>query len=174
MIFFTSDQHFGHKNIIKHCDRPYSSVYEMDEDIIKRWNDVVGLGDLVYCLGDFTLGKDVNKYLDRLRGTVKFITVPFHHDRGWVGTKIYPAIEEIVKDDATIVMCHYPFAVWDKSHYGSWHLYGHVHNKEFVLPGFSMNVGVDHNLFTPVSLGEVEYRMIELGWYPGWKAEWIR
>lgn len=68
-IFFSSDHHFGHANIIRYCDRPYDSVEAMNEDLIERWNRVVGLTDLVYSLGDFsmTLGA-VERITPRLNG----------------------------------------------------------------------------------------------------------
>jgi calcineurin-like phosphoesterase family protein len=47
-IFFTADQHFGHKNIIKYCNRPFSSVEEMNKVMIDRWNEIVGKEDTVY------------------------------------------------------------------------------------------------------------------------------
>ena len=50
--FFTSDLHFGHENVIKFDERPFNSVEEMDEELIKRWNNKVGKGDIVYVLGD--------------------------------------------------------------------------------------------------------------------------
>ena len=57
MIFFTSDHHFYHSNIIKYCQRPFHSVEEMNEEMIRRWNSVVGVDDTVYYLGDFSLAK---------------------------------------------------------------------------------------------------------------------
>lgn len=55
-IWFTSDTHFGHANIIKYCNRPYKDTEEMNADLIKRWNSTVGKDDLVWHLGDFSLG----------------------------------------------------------------------------------------------------------------------
>lgn len=52
-VWFTADTHFGHRNILKHCDRPFGSVKEMDEALIAMWNAVVGLNDDVWHLGDF-------------------------------------------------------------------------------------------------------------------------
>ena len=53
MLFFTSDLHLGHANIIRYCDRPFANVGEMDAELIRRWNETVGEEDVVYFLGDF-------------------------------------------------------------------------------------------------------------------------
>jgi len=55
-VFFTSDTHFNHVNIIKYCSRPFSSVEEMNREMIARWNSVVGPEDTVFHLGDFAMG----------------------------------------------------------------------------------------------------------------------
>lgn len=79
MIFFTSDLHLNHANVIKYCNRPFSSVEEMNEMLIKNWNEVVGPDDIVYCLGDFTMAsKPVADFTNRLNGT-KYL-VPGNHD----------------------------------------------------------------------------------------------
>jgi len=57
-MFFTADSHFGHANIIKYCNRPFNSVDEMDETMVRRWNSVVEPSDVVYHLGDFALCKN--------------------------------------------------------------------------------------------------------------------
>ena len=51
-IYFTGDLHFGHENVLRFDGRPFSSVEEMDEELISRWNNKVGKGDIVYILGD--------------------------------------------------------------------------------------------------------------------------
>src|ERR1041384_7607900 len=80
-IFFTSDTHFGHHSAIVHCQRPYASIDEMDDDLIARWNAMVGPSDTVYHLGDFCLHPDLEAswYLDRLNGTVHLLEG--NHDR---------------------------------------------------------------------------------------------
>ena len=173
MIWFTEGHHFSHANIIRYCNRPFSSVEEMDEEMIARWNSRVNKNEVVYHLGDFTLGDDANKYVRRLNGEIRFVTVPFHHDARWLEHWAFfekiPAMLAIKHGNEIIIMCHYPIAVWDRKHHGSWHLYGHIHNKDFILPGFAMNVGVDFHDFYPVSYDEVKQHMVDLGWYPGWR-----
>lgn len=83
--FFTSDLHFGHRNVIAFCDRPYKDVDEMNAAIIKQWNSQVGPDDEVYFLGDFGINK--RKALDeKLVGSlngIKYIILG-NHDSGFV------------------------------------------------------------------------------------------
>src|SRR5258708_12137402 len=60
-VYFTSDTHFGHANIIRYCDRPFATVEEMDEAMIANWNAVVGRGDDVWHLGDFGWSRDATR-----------------------------------------------------------------------------------------------------------------
>lgn len=144
MIWFTSDQHFGHANIIKYCARPFSSVEEMDETIIRNFNYRVSKGDVVYHLGDFIFG-DRGPYLKRMNGTHVFI-------RGNHDNKKYkdPYIREIKIEGQHIVLCHYAMRVWNRSHHGSWNLYGHSHGT-LVPQRLQMDVGVDSNGYYPIS-----------------------
>ena len=74
-FFFTADEHYGHTNIINYCDRPFSSVEEMDAEIIKRQNELVGPQDVVIHAGDFTLSNKpfAENYIKRLNGTHIFL-----------------------------------------------------------------------------------------------------
>ena len=79
MIYFSSDQHYYHNNVIRYCKRPYSTVEEMNEDMVKKWNSVVKPEDTVYVLGDFSLAfRSVEIFAFRLNGT-RFL-VPGNHD----------------------------------------------------------------------------------------------
>lgn len=79
MIYFTSDNHFYHQNVIKYCKRPYLSVEEMNEDLVRKWNEVVRPDDTVYILGDFALAfRAVEIFPMRLMGNK--ILVPGNHD----------------------------------------------------------------------------------------------
>lgn len=77
-IYFSSDHHFFHNNVIKYCNRPYSSVEEMNQDFIQKWNSVVKPEDTVWYLGDFSLGKNaVREITPRLNGS-KHLVVGNH------------------------------------------------------------------------------------------------
>lgn len=79
MIFFTSDLHLWHTNVIKYCNRPFASVEEMNEMLVKYWNDTVGPDDEVYCLGDVSMAfRPIETFSYRLNG--KKYLVPGNHD----------------------------------------------------------------------------------------------
>lgn len=73
--WFTSDTHFGHKNILEYEKdaRPFSTIEEMNEVMIDRWNSVVGKKDIVFHLGDFALGRSNIKIAERLNGKKKLV-----------------------------------------------------------------------------------------------------
>lgn len=85
-IFLTADTHLGHENIIKYCDRPFESVEEMDRVLISNWNEIVGADDIVYHLGDFTLGGfiEAKQYFRQLNGHIKVLANTWHHDKRWI------------------------------------------------------------------------------------------
>lgn len=161
--FFTADLHLGHGKILEYCNRPFLNVAEMDYELIRRWNVVVGQDDRVYHIGDFTLrGVDAFRdYASQLNGWISFL--PGSHDRGWINhdglgdrVKVLPPIAEIEIDKKHIVLCHYAMRVWNRSHYGALHLYGHSHGMLPGLPYSSMDVGVDTKpAYTPYSLDEI-------------------
>ena len=69
-IFFVSDTHFAHENIIKYCNRPFKSIEEHDEALIERWNEKIDKDDIVFHLGDFAFASEeyIKSILDRLNG----------------------------------------------------------------------------------------------------------
>lgn len=87
--WFTTDTHFGHENMIRFCKRPFSSAVEMDERLIKNWNQVVGPNDIDCHLGDFTLaGKImVRKCFQRLNGKIQVI--PGEYYKRWLKKGTY-------------------------------------------------------------------------------------
>lgn len=74
-VWFTSDTHFWHENIIRFCNRPFSSIQEMNEELIRRWNETVPEEGVVFHLGDFAFGgaKEWNEVMFRLNGKIYLI-----------------------------------------------------------------------------------------------------
>lgn len=131
--FFTSDLHFGHKNVIRFDNRPFTSVEQMDETIIRNWNNKVSHKDLVYILGDISWHNDKKtcEILERLKGCK--VLIKGNHDRLHGNTKKY--FEEIadykeitLPGNIHITLCHYPIVFFNRHHYGAYMFYGHVHN----------------------------------------------
>ena len=185
-VFFTSDTHFSHSNIIKYCDRPYASTDEMDADLIRRWNDKVGKNDIVFHLGDFGMvnQKKLEEIVNKLNGRIYLIRG--NHDRSWNTDGMFELVREsmTVNIDGVIVhMSHHPLL-----NYGCEvvegkrlvQLYGHVHTREKMRPYDKLrtamtawnqyDVGVDNNNYVPVSFIEVmdivrERRRVEKGFW---------
>lgn len=183
-IWFGSDHHFGHKNIITYCNRPFESVEEMDEILIQNHNELVKPGDFFYHLGDLALGsfEDSIKKAKRLQGHKALI--PGNHDRVWSTlkesriAKYKPMYEEagfdILPEQFTVgvfmekaktlaLLSHLPSEgdSQKEERYADMRpetdlpiLCGHVHD-EWATKGRNFNVGVDVHDFRPVHLDEV-------------------
>ena len=152
LYFFTADEHYGHANIIRYCNRPFASSEEMDAELIKRHNAVVGPRDTVIHAGDFTLknAAEAQKYIYRLNG--QHIFIRGSHDY-WLDDGAHEIWEGKIEKQY-IVVCHYAMRVWPRSHHNSWQLFGHSHGRLEPI-GKQWDVGVDTNDFTPVSFGQL-------------------
>jgi calcineurin-like phosphoesterase family protein len=154
-IYFTSDLHLGHKNIIRLSNRPFETIEEMDAELIARYNATVKPGDTVYDLGDFSFRNPKN-YLDQLN--VQPIRIKGSHDHDIKEPRMLVIKPQGLVDgygnQISITLCHYAMRSWELSHYGSWHLYGHHHG---MLPpyGMSFDAGVDCWNYYPISLEQV-------------------
>lgn len=167
-IWFTSDTHWQHANIIAHCRRPFSTVEEMNERLIDNWNSVVARGDVVYHLGDFAItwkkhdAVGVTSLLRRLRGSIHLIYG--NHDRDAVklatGFSWQGEYKRIRVDKQPIVLFHYPIASWHGIHRDAWHLHGHCHgNLTENLSLKRLDVGVDCWNYSPVPFDVVRDEM---------------
>ncbi|NLW32955.1 MAG: phosphoesterase [Fibrobacter sp.] len=165
-IFFTSDTHFGHKNIIKYCKRPFSSVEEMDDALIENWNKKISLrGNTVYHLGDFANAHRAEKVLEyrkRLNGRIILIegTHDNFDDKKACGFTHMTPLLPIKHEGVSITLCHYALRVWPKSHFDAWHCYGHSHGRLEPI-GKSWDVGVDNNNYSPISFEELSTIMAD-------------
>ena len=173
-LWFTSDPHFNHANIIKYCNRPFTNVNEMNELLISNWNSVVKEDDIIVCGGDFSWGspKDCQNILEQLNGQ-KVLVIGNHEKSVMESAKnrdlftlglfdilnITVMDEEVSDEFQDIVVCHYPMITWDKSHRGSWQLFGHVHgmlDDNSALSPNQFDIGVDSHNFMPISYQEVK------------------
>lgn len=161
-VYVTSDTHFGHKNILQYNSdtRPWDTVEEMDDGLIKAWNAYVGNDDIVYHLGDFAFCgfQRAMEIANQLNGRI--VLIRGNHDQMFrkeqniqkaLATGKFSKIVDYVeyKNRITesghpeiVVMFHYAMRVWNRSHHGSFMLYGHSHGS---LPGVgrSVDVGID-------------------------------
>ena len=173
-VWFTSDPHFLHANIIKYCNRPFISTDEMNYKIIRNWNSVVKKDDIIFCLGDFALGretdcteilKQLNGHKVLIKGNHEKTVMSKAYNRDLFEGGIYELLEISVDDEEVsdsfqpIVLCHYPMITWNRSHRGAWQLFGHVHGTLDNNPALSSNqidVGVDSHNFEPISYQRVK------------------
>ena len=131
--FYIADWHYGHTNVIAFDNRPFLSIEQMNETLIRRWNGVVESGDIVYVLGDmFWCSASVAiPVLQKLNG--QKILIKGNHDRcndtrflkKFVKVNEYLEVED---GGRKVVLCHYPIPCFKNHFYGWYHLYGHVHN----------------------------------------------
>ncbi len=167
--FLTADLHLSHSAIIRYTGRPYINAHEMDLAILKNWNEVVPEDGEVYILGDVSFGSPgyTSSILTKMNG--KKYLVRGNHDRhvakiAYCFEWIKDYHELIVQDERnkhTIVLSHFCFRVWNKSHHGSFHAFGHSHGGLEVPNSLCMDVGVDCNNFYPISLAAFIAKMKE-------------
>jgi calcineurin-like phosphoesterase family protein len=143
----------------------------MNEALVTNWNNKVGNQDTVYMVGDISFGKEdeTKEVLTRLNG--RKVLILGNHDKvihKWKNIeRILYSIHDMLEIDVIdsdcpsgkqrIVLLHYAMRVWNKSHFGAWHLYGHSHG---TLPddpnSLSLDVGVDCHKYAPISYEEVK------------------
>ena len=180
-VFFTSDLHFGHENVLHFDNRPFSSVEEMDAELVRRWNAKVGKGDLVYVLGDLiwkSRNGDAHNLIKSLNGQI--ILIKGNHDRflhnaqakaALAGIKDYDDICVTLEDGSVrrCILSHYFIPFYNGHRYQAIHLHGHSHftdeadlelkmAKELNEIGFKSeiyNVGCMYWDYAPVTLDEI-------------------
>lgn len=137
--FFTGDLHFGHKNVLTFDNRPFATVDEMDAELIRRWNNKVGKGDLVYVLGDLiwkSRNNDAPALIKSLNGQI--ILIKGNHDRflhnskakaALAGIKDYDDICVTLEDGTQrrVIISHYFIPMYIGHRYNAIHLHAHSH-----------------------------------------------
>lgn len=172
-IFITSDIHFCHNKPFLYEPRDFTSIEEMNEAIVERWNEVVKPNDTVYNLGDFAMN-DVDAaipYIKRLNGNI--IWIAGNHDSSmkidkilgacWERELSYIGYADMLKiHKFNFYLSHYPTLTSNMDDTGLQHrvisLHGHTHQKtNFLYPDnpFMYHVGVDSHNCYPVNIEEV-------------------
>ena len=175
-VWFTSDTHFGHENIIRFCNRPFSNAQEMNAELIRRWRDTVPEDGIEFHLGDFAHGSSRlwNHILCVLPGR-KYLILG-NHDMKSVSQGFMSLFELVTQQmtirvgGQTIVLNHNPFLCHGGSYRNVWQLFGHVHSGPVSHTGIDhprlnmlfplqYDVGVNNNNFRPVSFAEVKAKI---------------
>ena len=179
-IWFSSDHHFFHSNIIKYCNRPFETVEEMNQALIDNWNSVIGPDDHVYHLGDFCFG-NVEKWNTVLapgvlNGHIHLILGNHDPDRVFREGTLFERFDSIdyqkilIIEGWTVILNHFPFLSFSNNLDNKvLQLLGHIHSGPGelgnILPeGYKLqwnqyDVGVDNNGYIPVSWAQVKERM---------------
>lgn len=179
-IFFVSDTHYGHSNIIKFCDRPFKDVEEMDYKLIEAWNKKVPADGLVFHLGDFAWGgyEFWKKIRNQLNGDI--ILIKGNHDQKNMSTTAeqelfkYATWQMLIEvEGRKVLLNHFPFlcyaGVYREPKKLVYQCYGHVHSgldkKGQDLPRLvytypmQYDVGVDNNNYEPISWEELNNKI---------------
>ena len=175
-VYFTSDTHFGHENIIRYCNRPFRNAEEMNAELIRRWRETVPEDGIVFHLGDFAHGNARlwNDILSALTGR-KYLILGNHDMKalrqGYMGRFEHVAQQMTIRvGGQAIILNHNPFLCYGGSYRDVWQLFGHVHSglashtgldhpRLKMLFPLQYDVGVDNNDFRPVSFAEVKAKI---------------
>lgn len=200
-IYFVSDTHFNHENIIKFCQRPFQTLEEMDNTLIENWNKVVPQDGIVFHLGDFAWGgfPKWREIREKLNGDI--ILIKGNHDRknGPQSQENYDALFQyatqqlfIQIEGRRIYLNHLPFLCYDgvyREKSGlTYQLHGHVHLSNVserntgkdcercfsLLFPTQYDVGVDFNNFTPISWHEVNAKITSQVEYDENIKKWVK
>lgn len=158
-IYLVSDTHFGHKNIIDFCGRPFVGPRDMNETMIENWNSCVKPKDIVWHLGDFGFKAedDLDDIYNQLNGT-KHLLLGNHDENNsqvkklpWASVGHYKRLKW---EGKRYILSHYPFQSWHGSNKGDIHFHGHCHGTLRTIQYNRLDVGVDCHVsqFFPVKL----------------------
>jgi len=183
-VFFTSDTHFGHQNIIRFCNRPWATIAEHDQALIDNWNDTVPEDAVVFHLGDFSYKGGGFPTIRNLKGLLhgQIVLISGNHDPDTrkpqnlrklqqLFAGVYDQLE-IEMDGQRIIMNHYPLLTWPHAfgQHPTWQLFGHVHLRKGITGSDAFiveqccrptqyEVGVDLNGYRPVSFHQLQERI---------------
>lgn len=179
-LWFTSDLHFYHENIIKYCNRPFKNALEMNDVLIQNWNSCVKPDDDIIIGGDFIHTGNlqlIRSLLDKLNGD-KWLVYGNHDyqnklERDEICKRFnyhcWDAMDFQVEDDEIedgflkFHISHYPCEFWTR---GAIHLHGHIHSgptslssEQLSFKPMRYDIGIDNNGYFPISYEEVKIKI---------------
>ena len=178
-VFLVSDTHFGHAGVCRFtCDdgvtkiRPWTDPNEMDEEMVKRWNETVGKNDKVYHLGDVVINRRCLATLRRLNGDK--VLIKGNHDIFKLQDYL-PHFRDIRGYHVmnNIILSHVPVHPESSGRFRA-NIHGHLHQRRVLKDGeidpFYFNVSVEQTDFRPILFEEVLKRISEQQTPTGYKA----
>lgn len=174
MIFYTADLHLGDRRVFELCSRPFVDLREYHAEIVRRWNAKIRACDEVFVLGDIAEENDISaiELLRDLAGQKHLIVG--NHDQIFLPVIIRSGVFltvsdlKVIEDDGrSVCLCHYPLMEWPGMNCGSYHIFGHIHNKTeangreyaqmktYYFDKRAYNAGVDVTDYSPVTLDEM-------------------
>lgn len=174
-IWFTSDLHFGHRNVIRFCNRPFADEKEMGQSLIENWNNTVGDNDIVFVLGDtfwFNDSHSIKKVLSQLKGKDIYILPGNHDDFDHYyrvdDMRIHLCADIVVvwiteenQPKREVWLSHYPMMTWPHRENGAYQFFGHIHSQPDKFDGVDQDlplhwnqadVGCDFWEWTPIDI----------------------
>lgn len=181
-LWLTSDTHYNHKNICEGTSnwtsgktRPFQTLERMNARIIDSINTKVGQDDILIHLGDWSFGgfESIEEFRSRIickniyliygnhdhhivnnRGNVQSLFIDTAH---YATLDLYLEIKKGHEIHHAFTLCHFPICSWHDMNKGRFHLFGHVHLPEDqkLMPGRSMDVGMDGNDLEPYEIRDV-------------------
>lgn len=155
-IWFMSDTHFGHANIIKYSRTQFDSVDEMESTIIERWNEKVSKQDLVYHLGDFAWSaKDAKRVRPKLNGSIRLIVGNHDDIPALASAGLFQRIQMWRQfSEIGVTASHVPMRR-EQIRHGSLNVHGHVHGNISGLESFHFDVSAESVNYSPVHFDEI-------------------
>lgn len=170
-VWFISDTHFWHHNIIKYCNRPFADVAEMNTAMMTNWKSKVKQGDLTIHVGDVMFGGErnisqMNEWLAYIPGEVILIAGNHDfHDRKQKHlynlnvSQVFRTID-FTHDGMSFRIQHYPMSQPELDEFvsGGYNIHGHIHNKLVENSSQHINACVEHHNYGPVTLQDLLFK----------------
>ena len=160
-VFFWADTHFNHEGIIALCARPFSTVNQMNNELVLRWNDAVKPTDTIYFAGDFGFARKAGESLGDIFAALnghKHLVAGNHDEQQKAVMRLpWESISKLVtvKDQGMRAeVCHYALESWKRAQHGALMVHGHSHGTMKRVLARRFDVGVDVAT-RPVALREL-------------------